>query len=532
VVSLNAALALTRSILSTAGQFETLRTQLNAVEKSATKGGDAFAYIKQQAVNTPFQVTNLTQTYIRLRNYGLDPTAGSMQAIIDQAAKLGASRKCWSASPWHWARRGPSRSCRAKRSCSSTRPVSGVGSAVQGHEQVSGRADEDVRKRPAGPEAITALMQAMENDAAGAAASQMQTWNGVVSNATDLWQEFLDSIGQAGLLQFAKDSINQLTAALQKMKETGELSQIAHDIADALQALGKIAGTAKFITHHDAILAVATVYGALAAKLFAGLATDLVTFGTAASKAATALKELKEAQTVGDIVDTVVGKGGVKKAHLPLKQQRPASTKEAAGTVAAVGAAAGGAKTADAASKVGQAASKPCKSHPRQPVRHGGLSAEMTLGGTRLVSVFSAVAMRLGLVTSALLLGYDVVTKVIPAAVDLHKMESMRWNRSGGSWRRLTACSARGTARSWHRNRSVTRVYTAEELASATTAQLKSYRQTSTAPTRSSVDQANHAPRMSPVPVVSDQDPEYQKYLAEAITYAKHSRRWMIRAAG
>jgi hypothetical protein len=43
VVSLNAALALTRSILSTAGQFETLRTQLNAVEKSATKGGDAFA---------------------------------------------------------------------------------------------------------------------------------------------------------------------------------------------------------------------------------------------------------------------------------------------------------------------------------------------------------------------------------------------------------------------------------------------------------------------------------------------------------
>jgi hypothetical protein len=46
------------------------------------------------------------------------------------------------------------------------------------------------------------------------------------------------------------------------MKETGELSQIAHDIADALQALGKIAiGTAKFITHHDAILAVAVSMG-------------------------------------------------------------------------------------------------------------------------------------------------------------------------------------------------------------------------------------------------------------------------------
>jgi hypothetical protein len=52
-----------------------------------------------------------------------------------------------------------------------------------------------------------------------------------------------------------------------------------------------------------------------------------VTFATAASKAATALKELKEAQTVGDIVDTVVGKVVLKRPRLPLKQQ-PASTIE------------------------------------------------------------------------------------------------------------------------------------------------------------------------------------------------------------
>jgi tape measure domain-containing protein len=319
VVSLNAALALTRSILSTAGQFETLRTQLNAVEKSATKGGDAFAYIKQQAVNTPFQVTNLTQTYIRLRNYGLDPTAGSMQAIIDQAAKLGASQEMLEritlALGQAWTKQ--------KLQGEEIMQLNEAGVPVWDLlSKAMNKSAAELMKMSEngqlGREAITALMQAMENDAAGAAASQMQTWNGVVSNATDLWQEFLDSIGQAGLLQFAKDSINQLTAALQKMKETGELSQIAHDIADALQALGKIAiGTAKFITtHHDAILAVATVYGALAAKkLFAGLATDLVTFATAASKAATALKELKEAQTVGDIVNTVVGKGGVKKGR-------------------------------------------------------------------------------------------------------------------------------------------------------------------------------------------------------------------------
>jgi phage tail tape-measure protein len=151
VVSLNAALALTRSILSTAGQFETLRTQLNAVEKSATKGGDAFAYIKQQAVNTPFQVTNLTQTYIRLRNYGLDPTAGSMQAIIDQAAKLGVPGNAGAHHPGTGPGVDQAEAAGRRDHAAQRGRCPGVGSAVQGHEQVSGRADEDVRKRPAGP---------------------------------------------------------------------------------------------------------------------------------------------------------------------------------------------------------------------------------------------------------------------------------------------------------------------------------------------------------------------------------------------
>ena len=355
----------------------------------------------------------------------------------------------------------------------------------------------------------------------------MQTWNGVVSNATDLWQEFLDSIGQAGLLQFAKDSINQLTAALQKMKQTGELSQIAHDIADALQALGKIAiGTAKFITaHHDAIIAVAAVYGALAAKkLFAGLATDLVTFGTAASKAATALKELKEAQTVGDIVNTVVGKGGVKKAAPAVKAATTASTIEAAGTAAAVGAAAGGAKTADAASKVGQAASKTVQVASQAASKAwGGLSAEMTVGGTRLISVFGAVAARLGLVTSALLLGYDVVTKVIPAAVDLHQMEVDALEQKRRTLEEINRLEREGAKQdSGTGTGSVTRVYTAEELASSSTAQLKSYRQNLDRAHQIQRDQANQRARdVTRAGGVSDQDAQYQQSLAESIKYAK-----------
>jgi hypothetical protein len=56
-----------------------------------------------------------------------------------------------------------------------------------------------------------------------------------------------------------------------------------------------------------------------------------VTFATAASKAATALKTLKEAQTVGDIVDTVVGKGGLKNRRNQSKRHAGLGTKVASG---------------------------------------------------------------------------------------------------------------------------------------------------------------------------------------------------------
>ncbi|RMC99559.1 hypothetical protein EAY64_07235 [Aquitalea palustris] len=549
VVSLNAALALTRSILSTAGQFETLRTQLNAVEKSATKGGEAFAYIKQQAINTPFQVTNLTQTYIRLRNYGLDPTAGSMQAIIDQAAKLGGSQEMLEritlALGQAWTKQ--------KLQGEEIMQLNEAGVPVWDLlSKAMNKSAAELMKLSEngqlGRDAITALMQAMENDAAGVAASQMQTWNGIVSNATDLWNDFLDSIGQAGLLQFAKDSITQLTTALQKMKETGELSQIAHDIADALQALGKIAiGTAKFITaHHDAIIAVAAVYGALAAKkLFAGLATDLVTFATAASKAATALRTLKEAQTVGDIIDTVVGKGGVRKATAAAKAAQPASTltKVATGVMEgatyaqgvtetyrlakAVPAAAGtgvaveGAKAAETAAMQSGAAWRAAANVAKKAWT--GMTAEVALTSSVSLTGVAALIARFTVFGTVAYASYKALEPIISNTIDLYKMEVDALEQKRQTLEEINRLEREGAQQDRGTGTgAVTRVYSAEDLASSTKKQLEDYRKNLDRAHKIQIDLANQRARdVTRAGGVSDQDPEYQKYLAEAIAYKK-----------
>lgn len=306
-ISLNAAIGLTKSILTTAGEFETLRTQLNSVEKSAEKGKAAFQYVKDLAVNTPFQVNGLTKTYIQLKNFGLDPTAGSMQAVIDQASKLGGSQETLTrislALGQAW----------SKEKLQGEEALQLIEAGVPVWELLGKKLNKTTaelqdlsQKGQLGRNAINALMEAMEQDAAGAAAAQMMTWNGVVSNAIDLWQQFLDDIGQAGLLEFAKKAITDLTEALNRMKETGELGQLARDIAESLQALGQIAiGTAKFIVEHkEAIASLAALYLGLKSRgVILALAGDLTKFAVSATNAAKLIKEVKQAETLGAVLD-------------------------------------------------------------------------------------------------------------------------------------------------------------------------------------------------------------------------------------
>ncbi|OQS34117.1 hypothetical protein B0T40_16110 [Chromobacterium haemolyticum] len=311
-ISLNAAIGLTKSILATAGEFETLRTQLNSVEKSAEKGKAAFQYVKDLAVNTPFQVNGLTKTYIQLKNFGLDPTAGSMQAVIDQASKLGGSQETLTrislALGQAW----------SKEKLQGEEALQLIEAGVPVWELLGKKLNKTTaelqdlsQKGQLGRNAINALMEAMEQDAAGAAAAQMMTWNGVVSNAIDLWQQFLDDIGQAGLLEFAKKAITDLTEALNRMKETGELGQLVRDIAESLQALGQIAiGTAKFIVEHkEAIASMMAIYLGFKAKgLVVSLTSDLIKFAEAAGKASKLIKEVKNAETLGDMAAAAAGK--------------------------------------------------------------------------------------------------------------------------------------------------------------------------------------------------------------------------------
>lgn len=73
-------------IINTASQFEGLNAQLLTVEKSEPRARLAFQRIQEFASSTPFELQEVVQAFIDLRNKGLDPSSKSLTAYGNIAA--------------------------------------------------------------------------------------------------------------------------------------------------------------------------------------------------------------------------------------------------------------------------------------------------------------------------------------------------------------------------------------------------------------------------------------------------------------
>lgn len=75
-----------RNIINTSARFEDLRTSLSSVAGGAREGAEAFDFVAKFATKTQFGVEELTQTYIKLRAAGIEPTEKLLTTFTDTAA--------------------------------------------------------------------------------------------------------------------------------------------------------------------------------------------------------------------------------------------------------------------------------------------------------------------------------------------------------------------------------------------------------------------------------------------------------------
>lgn len=78
-----------KAVVATGARYESLRAALTTAEGGADKAAAAFARLQKFAAATPFQLDELTESYLLLKNQGLDPSERAMRAYGDTAAANG-----------------------------------------------------------------------------------------------------------------------------------------------------------------------------------------------------------------------------------------------------------------------------------------------------------------------------------------------------------------------------------------------------------------------------------------------------------
>lgn len=76
--------------ISTAAEFEQLQIALEGTEGSAEKAQSAMAWVTKFAKDTPYEIQEVTDAFVRARGVGIDPMTGAMTKLGDAA---GGARK-------------------------------------------------------------------------------------------------------------------------------------------------------------------------------------------------------------------------------------------------------------------------------------------------------------------------------------------------------------------------------------------------------------------------------------------------------
>lgn len=233
-----------KAFIDTAAEFERYQIMLNKLQGGPEGGAKAMDWIKQFTQDTPYSVDEVTNAFVKLKAFGLDPMNGTMQAIADQAAMMGGTAETVDgialAFGQAWTK-GKLQGEEALQLLERGVPVwdylvqaskelgqnNGFGYSAQQIQDMSSKG-QLTRK------AIQALLDQMGKASKGAARDQMNTWNGMISNMGDHWTLFKNDVMESGAFAVLKSELGDLLAQLDEMKKTGEYDKLVEKIGGNL----------------------------------------------------------------------------------------------------------------------------------------------------------------------------------------------------------------------------------------------------------------------------------------------------------
>lgn len=219
------------SLVGTASEFEKFQTILETTEGSSAKAAEAMKWVQDFAVITPYELDQVTEGFVQLRAYGLDPTNGLMMSLGDTSAAMGKPLM---------------------------QAVEAIADAVTGENErlkefgikasktgkmityeYTNAAGESVRTAVEASDRLAIqqrLMAIMNEKYAGSMSRLSKTWDGMVSNLFDLWTKFQMMIMKAGLFDWMKGKLSEILETINAMEADGSLQEWATEIGNQIQS--------------------------------------------------------------------------------------------------------------------------------------------------------------------------------------------------------------------------------------------------------------------------------------------------------
>ncbi|MFS1524439.1 tape measure protein [Microbulbifer sp. 2304DJ12-6] len=216
-----------RQAVGVMSSFEQLQIRLTGVMGSVAEGERAFAWIKDFATETPYQVDQLAASFVRLKAFGLDPTDGTLQALSDTAAKFGGDYQTLEgitlAVGQAW----------AKQKLQGEEILQLVERGVPIWDllaQVTGKNTAELQKLSAqgalGRDVMAALVEEMGRMNAGSSQALMQSLSGSWSNLLDNIKNGLDAVRQAGGTNGIKQLLGDINTLFEQSDGAGQYAEV------------------------------------------------------------------------------------------------------------------------------------------------------------------------------------------------------------------------------------------------------------------------------------------------------------------
>lgn len=239
VVSLRSAFEGVKNLLSLGDSAERARTQLAALYGSVDAGNRAFQALRTLARDNGRDFDGVLEAATKLKAFGIDPLNGSLQAIIDQTAKLGGEQETLNgitlALGQAWAKQklqGEEILQLLERSV----PVWELLQRATGKTQAELAKLSEAGKL--GRREIQLLIDELGRSAAGEAAKNVNTLSGLVGQLASRVREFFEDASNRGPLQFFKDQLRGLIDTIDSMARTDQLANWAQSVGQGIVRVG------------------------------------------------------------------------------------------------------------------------------------------------------------------------------------------------------------------------------------------------------------------------------------------------------